>query len=147
MLSEVLSRVVFYDWLLLALFILIIEMLTGTMYLLWPGLAAVITGLIFWLVPDLSWQMQLVIFSVTTIASMLLWFKYGKEKSPTGGYEHLNQRGQQYVGKQYPLIEAIENGRGIVDIDDTRWSVRGPDKAKGELVTVKSIDGNILNVE
>lgn len=148
MLEETLSGIAYYDWLLLALFILIVEMLTGTFYLFWLGLAALATGALQFFIPSLSWQAQLVVFSLVSVVSMIAWTKYAKKKQQAEDSEDImNQRGHQYVGQSYPLIEAIENGTGVVNIDDTRWTVRGAPKAEGEMVTIKAVDGNILEVE
>jgi hypothetical protein len=52
-----------------------------------------------------------------------------------------------YIGRTYFLDQAIENGRGKVRIDDTLWSVEGPDLPAGARVTVKEVRGLTLLVE
>ena len=53
-------------WLSLGGLLLAAEMLGGNGYLLWSGVAAVITGLVVWLLP-LGWEWQGVMFAILTL--------------------------------------------------------------------------------
>ncbi len=53
-------------WLSLGGLLLAAEMLGGNGYLLWSGVAAVITGLTVWLLP-LGWEWQGVLFAALTL--------------------------------------------------------------------------------
>jgi membrane protein implicated in regulation of membrane protease activity len=47
------------------------------------------------------------------------------------------------------VVEAFRNGRGEVEIDDTRWRAEatdGSDIAQGAHVTIQSVDGILLKV-
>ncbi len=57
-------------WLSLGGLLLAAEMLGGNGYLLWSGVAAVITGLVVWLLP-LGWEWQGVMFAVLTLLAAL----------------------------------------------------------------------------
>jgi hypothetical protein len=59
----------------------------------------------------------------------------------------LNRRGQQYVGRQFTLAEAIVDGRGKLRVSDTMWKVRGPDLPAGSHIRVTGVDGATLTVE
>ena len=59
----------------------------------------------------------------------------------------LNRRGEQYAGRLLTLVEPIDNGYGVVRVDDTRWRVRGPALPAGEVVRVIGTDGMTLLVE
>ena len=58
----------------------------------------------------------------------------------------LNQRGAQYVGRQFHLDEPIVNGHGKIKVDDSIWKVHGPDCPEGARVTVTGVDGTVLVV-
>ena len=62
-------------WLSLGGLLLAAEMLGGNGYLLWSGVAAVITGLVVWLLP-LGWEWQGVMFAVLTLLAAWLWWKW-----------------------------------------------------------------------
>ncbi len=53
-------------WLSLGGLLLAAEMLGGNGYLLWSGVAAVITGLVVWLLP-VGWEWQGALFAVLTL--------------------------------------------------------------------------------
>lgn len=57
-------------WLSLGGLLLAAEMLGGNGYLLWSGVAAVITGLVVWLVP-LDWAWQGAMFAALTLLAAL----------------------------------------------------------------------------
>lgn len=94
-------------WLSLGGLLLAAEMLGGNGYLLWSGVAAVLTGLVVWLVP-LDWAWQGAMFAVLTLLAAWLWWKWlakrVKEQKPADS--HLNQRGQQLVGRRFILESA-----------------------------------------
>ena len=100
-------------WLSLGGLLLAAEMLGGNGYLLWSGVAAVITGLVVWLLP-VGWEWQGALFAVLTLLAAWLWWRWlnkrVKAQKPVDA--HLNQRGQQIVGKRFTLDNALINGRG-----------------------------------
>ena len=51
------------------------------------------------------------------------------------------------VGRKIPLVEAITNGIGRVQIDDTFWRVEGEDLDKDTLISIIDSDGATLKVE
>ena len=86
-------------WLSLGGLLLAAEMLGGNGYLLWSGVAAVITGLVVWLLP-LGWEWQGVMFAVLTLLAARLWWKWlsRRVREQKHSDSHLNQRGQQLIG-------------------------------------------------
>lgn len=61
-------------WLSLGGLLLAAEMLGGSGYLLWSGVAGVVTGALTWLLP-LSWEWQGTLFAVLTLLAAWLWSK------------------------------------------------------------------------
>lgn len=111
-------------WLSLGGLLLAAEMLGGNGYLLWSGVAAVITGLTVWLLP-LGWEWQGVLFAALTLLAAWLWWRWlarrVREQKPTDS--RLNQRGQQLVGRRFMLDAALVNGRGHMRVGDSSWPV------------------------
>ncbi|MCO6559886.1 MAG: NfeD family protein, partial [Gilliamella sp.] len=94
---------VFYSsphWVFIALggILLIIELLGTGGYGLWSGIAAIIVGLIAWILP-LSWPILWILFAILTLVSAYLWWlwlkKQGKDKSSKG---EINQPQQDLIG-------------------------------------------------
>ncbi|MFO1426842.1 MAG: NfeD family protein [Steroidobacteraceae bacterium] len=74
-------------------------------------------------------------FAVLGIVAMV-WYRSYKRQHPDGSEQPtLSQRGMQYVGNDYLLVEAIEQGSGKVRIGDaTVWKVSGADAPAGTKV-------------
>ena len=102
-------------WLTLGGLLLAAEMLGSNGYLLWSGVAGVVTGLLIWAIP-LSWEWQGTLFAVLTLLAAWLWSKWLRKRmrQQRPADAQLNQRGQQLVGRRFTLDSALENGRGHV---------------------------------
>lgn len=133
-------------WLSLGGLLLAAEMLGGNGYLLWSGVAAVVTGIVAWLLP-VGWEWQGVIFAVTTLLAAWLWWKWlarrvGRQRPAAG---QLNQRGQQLVGRRFVLEAALVNGRGRLRVGDSAWPVSaGEDLPAGTRIEVIAVEGITL---
>lgn len=137
----------FWHWFILGALLIILEVFAPGAFFLWMGVAAGVVGLILWISPDVGWEMQLLIFAVISVVSIALW-RMRLNKVPTETEEpSLNVRTTAYVGRVFPLSEAIENGYGKIHVDDVYWKVRGEDREAGTKVKVISTDGLTLNVE
>lgn len=135
-------------WLSLGGLLLAAEMLGGNGYLLWSGVAAVITGLVVWLLP-VGWEGQGVLFAVLTLVAAWLWWRWlnkrVSEQKPADA--HLNQRGQQIVGRRFTLDTTLVNGRGHMRVGDSSWPVvADEDLAAGTQVEVMAVEGITLRV-
>ena len=145
--SDYFSTLLFWHWWVLGLVLVIIEMVAPGFFLLWIGLAAGVTGLVLFIVPGMSWQVQFLIFGVLAVASVVA-AKYYLRRNPIETEDAtLNRRGSQYIGHVFNLDEAIVNGVGKVRVGDGWWRAQGPDLPAGARVKVVGVDGNMLTVE
>jgi len=136
-------------WLSLGGLLLAAEMLGGNGYLLWSGVAAVVTGLLSWLLP-FDWAWQGTLFAVLTLVAAWLWWRWlsrqVREQKPADAA--LNQRGRQLLGKRFTLEAALVNGRGHVRVGDSSWPVVAEeDLLAGTRVEVVAIEGITLRVK
>lgn len=137
----------YWLWWGIASLILVLELMTFGGFLLWIALSAGITGLLAWLMPDLSLAWQAALFSVAAITSIFLWRSY-LQKHPKGTASRtLNRRAEQYIGRVVTLSEAVTNGQGRIHLDDTQWRVEGQDMPAGTKVKITGVDGIILKIE
>ena len=109
-------------------------------------LAGVVTGALTWLLP-LSWEWQGTLFAVLTLLAAWLWWKWlarrVQEQKPADS--HLNQRGQQLVGRRFILETALVNGRGHMRVGDSSWPVSASDDlSAGTQVEVIAVEGITL---
>lgn len=136
-----------WGWLVAGAVLMILEMLVPGTFLLWFGLAAVITGLLT-LAFDLAWQAQTVIFIALSLICVLIGravMRRFAAQSHEGDF--LNRRADALIGRTFTLNEPIVDGVGRVRVEDTVWRVTGSDLPAGTPVAVKRVDGATLVVE
>lgn len=139
--------VVFWYWWVFALLCLVLEILTPGFFFMWLALSGFITGAVVFLMPTLSLNAQLFIFSVLAVAALALWRIYGKKLPIETDQPLLNRRGAQYVGRVFNLYEAIENGQGKIKVDDSIWKVHGEDCDIHSKVKVVGVRGTVFDVK
>lgn len=142
-----LHQIDYWHWLVVAVVLVVLEVFSPGVYFLWLGVAAALVGGVLWLIPELSWQVQFVLFALFSIASIGL-LRLLLARHPISTDEPtLNRRGEQYIGRVLVLSEPIENGMGKVRVDDTLWRVEGADAPVGQRVRVTGVDGAVLRVK
>ena len=144
---EWLSEVIFWHWLIVAVVFITLEMLVPGAFFLWMGVAAGIVGVLLYFVPVLSWLVQVIIFTVLSVVTLVIYKQYQKIHPVTTDQPKLNRRGEQYIGRVFTLDEPIVNSVGKVKVDDTTWKVRGEDMSAGNKVRVVDVDGTTFVVE
>ncbi len=137
----------FWHWWILALALIIVEMFVPGTFFLWMGVAAIVVGLLAWLVPAMGWEFQLMLFAILSLVSIVAWRIWQHRHPDESDQPALNRRGEQYIGRVFVLETPIENGFGKVRVGDTLWRVRGEDAAAGSRVKVVGTDGVLLLVE
>lgn len=140
-------EVVFWHWWVLAVFLLALEILAPGFFFLWLSVAGLVVGTILLIIPSTSLDVQILIFSLISIVSVLLWRKYGYKNDTETDHPLLNKRGAQYIGRTFSLIEPIKNGRGKIKVDDSIWTVLGEDCAMETQVEVTEIEGTLFKVK
>ncbi|MSS76044.1 MAG: NfeD family protein [Methyloglobulus sp.] len=138
---------VFWYWWVLAFVFLILEMLTPGFFFMWLAVSGLITGLIAWLIPALSLNIQVFIFSLFPVLAVTAWRYYGKKFTVETDQPLLNKRGAQYIGGVFSLHEPIVNGQGKIKVGDSFWKVHGEDCDIGTKVKVTAIRGTVFDVE
>ncbi len=142
------THLTYWHWLGLGLILLILEVLFASGgFLLWLGLAAIITTIITWFFLGLFWGLQVLIFAVAGIVCLVGWWSYLQRNPARSDQPHLNRRGEQYINRIFTLTTAIENGRGTIQVDDSTWRVAGADLPAGTKVRVVAINGVVLQIE
>jgi membrane protein implicated in regulation of membrane protease activity len=144
---EVISELSYWHWIVVGLVFVIIEMFVPGAFFFGMGLASLIVGSVLWVFPEFSWQLQFFSFAVLAFVSILVSRHWIKSRPIVSDQPLLNQRGTQYIGRTFTLIEDMDNGRSKIQVDDTTWRVQGEAGQAGENVRVTGIDGVMLQVE
>ena len=137
----------YWHWWIGAVALVVLELFAPGAFFLWLGISAAVVGLLVYLFADIGWQYQLMLFSILSVASIVTWRIYFKDRTEGSDQPTLNRRGAQYIGRSFTLAEPIVNGMGKIRVDDTSWRIEGPDCEAGIQVRVTGVDGVLLKVE
>lgn len=142
------EQIEFWNWWVIAVFLIGIEIFAPGAVFLWMGIAAAVVGFVLLAFPETTWQIQLLTFAVLSVVSIYVWRYLLRDRfaKPESG-RVLNRRGASYVGRTFTLKEPIVDGSGLLHVDDSRWKVEGEDLPAGSKVKVTGIDGTVLKVE
>ena len=144
--SEILTALSPWHWLLAAVALMIAEALLPGVFLLWFGGGAAATGLLLWLWPAMSWQLLWIFFAMVSITSIIVVRRYGDRNPEQTSHPALNQRGMSYVGRRYTLTEPIVDGYGKLHVDDSSWRISGENLPAGTHVKVVGVEGTVLKI-
>ncbi|ENN87390.1 hypothetical protein RHSP_27287 [Rhizobium freirei PRF 81] len=139
-----------WSWWLVGLVLLAAELILPGFFLVWIGLAGIIVGalsLLFWTSAFWVWQVQWLVFAATAVITALLGRRYLYNENQVTDEPFLNQRGASLVGRTATLDQPITEGRGRIRLNDTYWTVRGPDLPVGTRVKIIASNGRDLTVE
>jgi membrane protein implicated in regulation of membrane protease activity len=134
-----------WNWLIFGFILMALELAAPGVFMFWLGLAALLVGLLSFVFTP-SWQTQLLMFAVFSVAAVPLWRRFALKSTASKSNPFLNRRTDALVGREFTLEKPIVDGTGTVRIDDTIWRVAGPDAPAGSRVRVVRADGASLTV-
>src|ERR1700722_7425957 len=111
--AEMFSTLGTWNWLIFGIILMALELVAPGVFLFWLGLAALLVGLLSFVVHP-SWQVQILLLAGFAAPLFGRWFRL-----------------------ENPIID----GSGTVRIDDTVWRVPGPDAPAGTRVRIVQADG------
>ena len=144
--AEMFSTLGTWNWLVFGLLLMGLELLLPGVFLFWVGLAALLVGLLSFVIAP-SWQLQLLMFAVFAAAAVPVWRRVARSNAGVSNSNpFLNKRAQAMIGRVFTLEKPIVDGAGTVRIDDTIWRVAGPDTPAGSRVRIVRAEGASLTV-
>jgi len=147
MLNGIFDHLLFWHWWVFAIILFILEVFTFGAFFMWMGLAAVVTGLTLLVFTDLSWQIQFVLFAISSIVAIFLGRMFFNRKEINTEDPTLSQLESELIGKIVVVEVAIKNGSGRVRVGDTTWKAKGADFSIGTSVKVVAVSGTDLMVK
>ncbi|MBB3145426.1 hypothetical protein FHS21_001831 [Phyllobacterium trifolii] len=150
MLERLFSELGPWNWVVLGLVLMILEVAAPGIFFLWFGIAALIVGGIAILFGDtawMHWQIQVILFLILSVIAVFIGRRLIGATDVESDEPLLNRRGEQLIGQVVTLEEATVNGRGRARVGDSLWRVTGPDLAAGTRVRITGIDRGTLVVE
>jgi hypothetical protein len=132
-------------WLVVALILAASELLTGNFYAL---ILAVVAGVVAATAQmgliDPLWQITL--FVALSVGAVALW-RRRRPKVLQSEANQVNTGLSRWIGRELVLAQGIKNGMGRVPLDDTTWSVSGPDCEPGTHARIVDVQGTTFIVE
>jgi membrane protein implicated in regulation of membrane protease activity len=127
--------------------LLIAEVVAPGFFLLFIGVAALVTGVLA-LLFGLGLIPQLAIFAVLAYLSV----HFGGRRFYAARYDYssapdLNDPTRRLLGRIVTVVQAVDSHGGRVKLGDSEWSARGEAAAVGDRVRIVDVDGNCLKVE
>lgn len=144
---EFLEVLTYWQWGILAIVLVVMEVVLPGVIFLWVGIGAGITGLLLLALPETSWKLQFVSFAISSIIAGIVGRMYVARNPIQTDHPNLNQRGRRHIDRVLALSEPIVNGHGKAQIDGTLWQIKGPDLEAGVSIRVVDTDGATLVVE
>lgn len=138
-----------WSWVVFGLVLLALELAIPGVFLIWLGAAALITGFAA-IVSGIDWPLQWGLFGVLSLILVGGWVGYQRRRDarmPASDSPMLNRRTARYLGREVVLTDAISDGVGRVNIEDSVWQVNGPELPAGTVVRIVGAQGSVLTVE
>lgn len=135
-----------WAWLIAGLVLLALELMVPGVFLVWLGIAGIVTGLVVFVQP-MDWPWQWLLFAVLSLLSILAWLRWSRTRRSQSDRPFLNRRAERFVGHEAVLDQPIVAGFGRLHLGDTVWRISGPDLPPGQRVRITGYDGAVLTVE
>ena len=148
MLELLSTELLWWHWIAFGLFLVTLEIFTGTFMMLGLGVSAMLVGAIDNLF-NISLEIEILLWLILSILSLLLWFKYLKNpKVETSGQSNYSLDTLGVVSKEIP-----HNGRGEVKFDtpvlgNTTWFATSKKTlTKGSRIEIVEVKGQLIEVQ
>ena len=142
------ETVLWWHWIVLGIILLILEMNMGTFFILGLGVAAILVGIIDYLMGT-SFKTELFIWMVLSVLSIAAWFKWFREKPITDSGQS-NYR-LDTLGIVMESIQPYSRGKVTFDspvLGNTSWHATAKvDIDEGTRVKIVEINGQLIQVE
>jgi membrane protein implicated in regulation of membrane protease activity len=142
------ETVLWWHWIVFGILLLIVEMSTGTFFMLGLGVAAIVVGTIDALV-NTSFTVELTIWMILSVLAIMAWFRWFRENPVTDSGQS-NYR----LDTLGIVVEEIQpHSRGKVTFDtpvlgNTSWHATSKvDIDKNTRVRIVEINGQLIQVE
>lgn len=134
-------------WLAAAVLLGVGEVVIPGVFLIFLAIAAAITGLAAFALPDLPLAAQLVSFAVWSGVTVAIGKRWYRDYPVASSDPQLNDRAARLIGQIVVVSDAIVDGAGRVRLGDGTWSASGPDLAAGDSARIVGIAGSTLLVD
>ena len=147
MLEFLTTELLWWHWIAFGIFLITLEIFTGTFMMLGLGLTAMLVGIVDNLF-HISIEMQLSLWMILSLLSLFIWFRYFKDTNiETSGQSNYSLETEGTIEK-----ETLPNNRGTVRFDspvlgNTVWTATSKEKIEpNSRVKIVEIKGQLIEV-
>jgi len=140
-----------WHWLVLGMMLIICELFIPSFTIIWFGLGALLVAPILWLVPSMTFSVQIFLWAIFSLLLTFLWFRLIQPKLKDRS--HSGQAREAILGEVGQVIRApFEKERGVVRFTTTllgndEWPfICNESVSVGDRVAISDISGNTLIV-
>lgn len=133
-------------WMIGGVLLLAAEILLPGVFMVWIGIAAIVTGL-FALLFGIGLAGQLGLFALYSVLAVLVGRRFYAVQGTASSDHRLNEPGARLVGRRVLVVQAVDEDSGRVRVGDSEWSARGGPAQPGDRVRITGVEGNCLIVE
>jgi membrane protein implicated in regulation of membrane protease activity len=133
-------------WMIGGVLLLAAEMLLPGVFLVWVGIAAIVTGL-FALLLGIGVAGQLGLFALYAVLAVMIGRRFYGVKGVDSDDAMLNEPAARLVGRRVLVVQTVDEDSGRVRLGDSEWSARGGPAEPGDRVRITGVEGNCLIVE
>ena len=132
-------------WLLVAIALIVIDIVTISFIFMWFSLGAIVAIMLSLLEISVAWQ--IVAFLVVGVATVSIGYPWAKKKFKAD-VNHVPTMEQTYIGKEMIADEDMEE-KSKIKVSGIYWTAynKGKTIKKGEKYTITGIEGNKLIVK
>lgn len=133
-------------WMIGGVLLLAAEILLPGVFMVWIGIAAIVTGL-FALLFGIGLAGQLGLFALYSVLAVLVGRRFYAVQGTASSDHQLNEPGARLIGRRVIVVQAVDEDSGRVRVGDSEWSARGGPAEPGDRVRITGVEGNCLIVE
>ena len=136
-------------WIAIGLILVTVEVFTATFFILWFGVAAVLLGLLTWILPALPMPAQIMTWASLSLMLAVLWIKVFKDRIPDKRWTAEEVIGE--VGMLTVPVAEFQKGKVRFQkpiLGSEEWvCISNSNIPLGERVRIVSIEGNVVRVD
>ena len=133
----------YLHWLVFGLTLVIVELFFWSIFLLWIGASAITISIVFYLYPEVSWELQVLSFILLSLVSTFLAKKYFPVKTVD---DELSLNAKAHIGKECTVV-SIENNIIKVRLGESLWFAKGCEMSVGQKVQIVDVDSSTFIVK
>lgn len=139
-----------WHWMVLGMVLCLAEIAIPAFFVIWFGIGALLTGLALWLVPGQSFAIQMLVWTLASLAMTVLWFRILRNSPSLTRSGRASAEAVGEVGLLLSAVAPYQPGQVRFQkplLGAERWPcIADAPLSSGARVKVLAVEGNLLRV-